>query len=73
MAEEERPPRRPEEVYITPKLTLKDYYDIRDLRLLLWTLKSELCERYGIEKACALSEKVRKTIEEKLRELEGKL
>lgn len=65
--------RRPEEIRITEKLTLKDYYDIRELRLLLWTLKSELCEKYGISKACELAEKVKPTIEGKLRELEAKL
>jgi hypothetical protein len=65
--------RKPEEIYITAKLTLKDYYDIRDLRLLLWSLKSELCEKYGVSKACDLADKLKPTIEAKLKEIEGKL
>jgi hypothetical protein len=64
---------RPEEVYITEKLTLKDFYDIRTLRLLLWTLESELCGKYGVSKACELATKLKPTIEAKLRELEAKL
>jgi len=67
------PCRRPEEIYLTPRLTLKDYYDVRDLRLLLWTLKAELCEKYGVSKACDLAEKLKPAIEAKLRELEAKL
>jgi hypothetical protein len=66
-------PRKPEEIYITPKLTLKDYYDLRDLRLLLWTLESELCGKYGVSKACELATKLKPTIEAKLKELEAKL
>jgi hypothetical protein len=64
---------RPEEELITERLTLKDYYDIRDLRLLLWNLKSELCEKYAVEKACDLAEKLKPVIEAKLKELEAKL
>jgi len=64
---------RPEEVYITEKLTLKDFYDIRTLRLLLWTLKTELCEKHEIGKACEVAEKLKPTIEAKLKELEAKL
>lgn len=67
------PTRKPEEIIIHGKLTLKDYYDIRDLRLLLWTLQSELCEKYGIAKACDLAGKLKPTVEAKLRELEAKL
>jgi len=64
---------RPEEVYLTEKLTLKDFYDIRTLRLLLWTLKTELCEKHEIAKACEVAEKLKPTIEAKLKEIEAKL
>jgi hypothetical protein len=64
---------RPEEVYITEKLTLKDFYDIRTLRLLLWTLKTELCEKHEIAKACEVATRLKPTIETKLKEIEAKL
>jgi hypothetical protein len=64
---------RPEEVYITEKLTLKDFYDIRTLRLLLWTLKTELCEKHEIAKACEVATKLAPIIEKKLKEIEEKL
>jgi len=65
--------RLPEEIRIAKSLTLKDFYDVRTLRLLLWTLKTELCEKHEIAKACEVAEKLKPTIEAKLKELEAKL
>jgi hypothetical protein len=65
--------RLPEEIRIAKSLTLKDYYDLRDLRLLLWTLESELCGKYGVSKACEVATRLKPVIEAKLRELEAKL
>jgi hypothetical protein len=64
---------RPEEVRIARNLTLKDFYDLRTLRLMLWTLENELCGRFGVKKACDLAGKLRPVIEEKIKEIEAKL
>ena len=64
---------RPEEIILAGRLTLRDYYVIRDLRLLLWNLKKELCERYGIEQACETAEKIKPVIEAKIKEIEAKI
>jgi hypothetical protein len=65
--------RKPEEIILAGKLTLKDYLDLRDLRLLIWNLKDELCEKHGITKACDIAEKIKPIVEAKLKELEAKL
>jgi hypothetical protein len=64
---------RPEEVRVARNLTLKDFYDLRTLRLMLWTLENELCRRYDVKKACDLADKLKPVIEEKIREIEAKL
>ena len=69
MPEEARPP---EEIIIAGRLTLKDYYDLRDLRLLLWNLR-RLCERYDVRLACDAVEDVKPAVESKIREIVEKL
>lgn len=77
--EEERPTAKVEMVgepgkyFLVDGLTLKDYYDIRDLRLLLWGLERELGEKYGITEATELGARVKDLIKEKIREIEAKL
>jgi hypothetical protein len=64
---------RPEEIRVARNLTLKDFYDLRTLRLMLWILDRELCGRYGVKKACDLADKLKPVIEEKIKEIEAKL
>jgi hypothetical protein len=59
--------------YIVDGLTLKDYYDLRDLRLLLMGLEKELIGKYGIIEAEPLSSKVRDLIKEKINEINNKI
>jgi len=73
MAEEIREEfERPLKTRLAGEVTLEDYKNVRDLRLLYWTLKTELCERHGIRKACEVATKLVPLIETKLEELEGK-
>jgi len=67
----EDPP--PGAVFLVDGLTLKDYYDMRDLRLLLWGLEKELIGKYGITEAEPLASKVRDVIKEKITELTNKI
>jgi hypothetical protein len=53
-------------VVIADGLTLKDYYDLRDLRLLLWGLEKELIGKHGIIEAEPLASKVRDLIKNKI-------
>jgi hypothetical protein len=59
--------------FIVDGLTLKDYYDLRDLRLLLMGLEKELIGKYGIIEAEPLSAKVRDLIKEKITEINNKI
>ena len=63
----------PEMTFIVDGLTLKDYYDLRDLRLLLMGLEKELIGKYGIIEAEPLSSKVRDLIKEKITEINNKI
>jgi hypothetical protein len=63
----------PSEEYMVDGLLWKDYYTLRDLRLLLWGLEKELYEKYGISEASDLGRKVRGLISEKIREIESRL
>ena len=54
-------------------ITMKDYYDLRDLRLMLWNLEKELAGKYGIIGALTLSEKLRGIIEDKIKEIGAKV
>ena len=67
-------PEKPlEEVFIVDGLTLKDYYDLRDLRLLLWGLEKELIGKHGIVEAEPLASKVRDLIKKKVEQVTGKI
>jgi len=61
------------EVFIVDGLTLKDYYDLRDLRLLLMGLEKELIGKYGIIEAEPLSSKVRELIKKKIEQVTSKI
>jgi hypothetical protein len=63
----------PETTFIVDGLTLKDYYDLRDLRLFLMGLEKELIGKYGIIEAEPLSAKVRDLIKEKITEINNKI
>jgi len=54
-------------------ITLKDYYDLRDLRLLLWNLEKELAGKYGIMEAIPVAAKLRGVIEDKVKEIGAKI
>ena len=62
-----------EEVQLVDGLTLKDYYDLRDLRLLLMGLEKELIGKYGIIEAEPLSSKVRELIKKKIEQVTSKI
>jgi len=54
-------------------ITLKDYYDLRDLRLMLWSLERELGDKYDMPEARELAGKLRPVIERKIEEIRGKI
>lgn len=64
---------RPEERFLVDGLTSKDYYDLRDLRLLLWGLEKELVGKYGIIEAEPLAARVRDLIKEKISEINSRI
>ncbi len=64
---------KPSRKFLVDGLQVKDYYDIRDLRLLLWGLEKELGEKYGVSEASELGQRVRGLIKEKIAEIERKL
>lgn len=67
-------PEKPlEEVFIVDGLTLKDYYDLRDLRLMLWGLEKELIGKHGIIEAEPLASKVRELIKKKVEQISNKI
>jgi hypothetical protein len=58
---------------IVDGLTWKDYYGLRDLRLLLWGLEKELVGKYGIIEAEPLAAKVRDLIKKKIEQITSKI
>jgi len=66
-------PHTPGEIQLVDGLTLKDYYDLRDLRLFLWGLEKELVGKYGIIEAEPLSSKVRELIKKKIEQVTSKI
>jgi hypothetical protein len=62
-----------EEAILGDGITLRDYYDLRDLRLLLWNLESELAKKYGIVEALPLASELRSVIERKIEEIRRKI
>jgi len=73
LVEEEEEIYRPLSTRLVGEVTLGDYKDLRDLRLLLWNLRRELCERYGIEKACRAADELVPLIEAKIDEIREKM
>lgn len=61
------------EAFLVDGFTMKDYYDLRDLRLLLWGLEKELVGKYGIIEAEPLAGKVRELIKKKVSQVESKI
>jgi len=61
------------EAFLVDGLTMKDYYDLRDLRLLLWGIEKELVGKYGIIEADPLAGKVRELIKKKVSQVESKI
>jgi hypothetical protein len=61
------------EATIVDGLTWKDYYSLRDLRLLLWGLEKELVGKYGIIEAEPLASKVRELIKKKIEQVTSKI
>lgn len=61
------------ELFIVDGLSLKDYYDLRDLRLLLWGLEKELIGKHGIVEAEPLASKVRDLIKKKVEQVSSKI
>jgi len=61
------------EAFLVDGLTMKDYYDLRDLRLLLWGLEKELVGKYGIIEAEPLASKVRDLIKKKIEQVTSKI
>lgn len=70
---EDSPVTSPSEVFLVDGLTLKDYYDLRDLRLLLWGLEKELIGKYGILEASPLADKIRDLIKQKVEQVTSKI
>jgi predicted RNA-binding Zn-ribbon protein involved in translation (DUF1610 family) len=58
---------------IVDGLTLKDYYDLRDLRLFLWGLEKELIGKYGVVEAEPLASKVRYLIKKNIEQITNKI
>ncbi len=71
--EEEEEIYRPLSTRLVGEVTLGDYKDLRDLRLLLWNLRRELCERYGISRACEAADELVPLIEAKIDEIREKM
>jgi hypothetical protein len=70
---EEAPERPVEAGVLGDSITLKDYYDLRDLRLMLWSLERELGDKYGMPEARELAARLRPVIERKIEEVRGKI
>ena len=64
---------RPMSTRLVGRVTLEDYANLRDLRLLLWTLKKELCEKYDVKEACEVAERLAPLVGRKVKELEEKM
>jgi hypothetical protein len=73
ISKEDPPTTSPSEVFLVDGLSLKDYYDLRDLRLLLMGLEKELIGKYGIIEAEPLASKVRDLIKEKITQVTNKI
>lgn len=73
MRREEAPERPVEAGILGDGIMLKDYYDLRDLRLMLWNLERELGDKYGMPEARELAAKLRPVIERKIEEIRRKI
>ena len=54
-------------------VTLKDFMDLRDLRLMLWNLRTQLAERFSIPDAGELANKLIPVIERKIEEVKERV